>query len=84
VNAYIDTHRDKFGVEPICAVLQVAPSGYDAAKQRPPCRRRVRDGDLRVEIQRVFDDNYKVYGPRKVWRQLNREGIRVARCTVER
>ena len=84
MNAYIDAHRDQFGVEPICTVLQVAPSGYYAAKKRPPCRRRVRDDELRVHIARVHDENYSVYGPRKVWRQLNREGIVVARCTVER
>jgi putative transposase len=65
-------------------VLQVAPSTYYAAKQRQPCRRRLRDAELEVEIRRVFDANYQVYGARKVWRQLNREGINVARCTVER
>jgi len=73
-----------FGVEPICTVLQVAPSTYYAAKQRTPCRRRLRDAELTVEIRRVFDANFQVYGARKVWRQLNREGIKVARCTVER
>jgi putative transposase len=65
-------------------VLQFAPSTYYAAKRREPCRRRLRDQELVVEIHRVFDDNYSVYGARKVWRQLNRDGIRVARCTVER
>jgi len=64
--------------------LQFAPSTYYAAKRRRPCRRRLRDHELVLEIHRVFDDNYSVYGARKVWRQLNREGIRVARCTVER
>jgi len=73
-----------FGVEPICTVLEVAPSTYYAAKQRRPCRRRLRDAELEVEIRRVFDDNYQVYGARKIWRQLNRDGINVARCTVER
>ena len=73
-----------FGVEPICTVLEVAPSTYYAAKRRRPCRRRLRDAELKVEIRRVFDDNYQVYGARKIWRQLNREGINVARCTVER
>ena len=81
---YIDGHRDRFGVEPICEVLQVAPSTYYSAKKRPPCRRRVTDEKLKSEIKRVFDDNYAVYGARKVWRQLNREGVVVARCTVER
>jgi putative transposase len=65
-------------------VLQFAPSTYYAAKSRRPCRRRLRDQELTVEIHRVFDDNYSVYGARKIWRQLNREGITVARCTVER
>jgi putative transposase len=84
MNAYIDAHRDDYGVEPICTVLEIAPSSYYAAKSRPPCKRRLREAELRVEIQRVFDENFSVYGPRKVWRQLNREHIRVARCTVER
>lgn len=65
-------------------MLQFAPSTYYAAKRRQPCRRRLRDQELVVEIHRVFDGNYSVYGARKVWRQLNREGIQVARCTVER
>jgi putative transposase len=84
VVAYIDAHREVFGVEPICTVLQVAPSTYYAAKRRPVCRRRLRDAELTIEIRRVFDANYQVYGARKVWRQLNREGIGVARCTIER
>jgi putative transposase len=65
-------------------VLQFAPSTYYAAKARPPCDRRLRDRELVVEIYRVFEDNYSVYGARKVWHQLNREGMAVARCTVER
>ncbi len=81
---YISGHRQRFGVEPICEVLQVAPSTYYSAIKRPPCRRRITDEMLKPEIRRVFDDNYGVYGARKVWRQLNREGIVVARCTVER
>ena len=81
---YIEAHRKRFGVEPICEVLEIAPSTYYSAKARPPCRRRVTDEKLKVDIGRVFDDNYGVYGARKVWRQLNREGIVVARCTVER
>jgi putative transposase len=84
VIAYIDCHRERFGVEPICEVLRVAPSTYYAAKKRPPCERVRRDAELRGEIRRVFVDNYGVYGARKVWHQLNREGISVARCTVER
>ncbi len=82
--AYIDRHRERFGVEPICTVLRVAPSTYYAAKKRPSSRRARRDAVLRSEIGRVFADNYGVYGARKVWHQLNREGVSVARCTVER
>ena len=82
--AFIDAHRDRFGVEPICYVVQVAPSTYWSAKRRPPCARAVRDDQLCVEIARVHAENFAVYGADKVWAQLNREGIRVARCTVER
>jgi putative transposase len=83
--AYIDDRRAEFGVEPICDTLAVAPSTYYAAKRRPRCRRLVRDEELKPHIERVRAENYViVYGPRKVWRQLNREGIPVARCTVER
>jgi putative transposase len=80
----VDAHRDRFGVEPICRVLQVAPSSYYAAKDRRPCPRRVRDEALKVEIGRVHAANYGVYGARKMWRQLHRDGVPVARCTVER
>jgi putative transposase len=80
----IDQHRGRFGVEPICRVLQVPTSTYYAAKQRLPSQRQRRDEQLKVEIRRVWDDNYQVYGARKIWRQLHREGLRVARCTVER
>ena len=76
--AYVDANRERFGVEPICQVLEIAPSTYYSAKKRPPCRRKVRDEQL------MFEANYAVYGTRKVWHQLNREGIVVARCTVER
>ena len=86
---YITDHRERFGVEPICAVLPIAPSTYfrlraqqQNATKRPA--RATRDDELRVLIQRVYDENFGVYGPRKVWRQLRREGHRVARCTVER
>jgi putative transposase len=86
---FIDQHRDTYGVEPICAVLPIAPSTYFLHKlqQREPTtrsKRRQRDDDLRAAIQRVWDANEQVYGPRKVWKQLRREGVRVARCTVER
>jgi putative transposase len=80
----IDARRDRFGVEPICRVVGVPASTYYAAKRRPPSARRQRDGQLKGEIRRVFDDNSQVYGARKIWRQLRREGVRVARCTVGR
>jgi len=87
--AFIDTHRDCYGVEPICAVLPIAPSHYyqQKARQSNPAHlphRTRRDCFLQREIQRVWDENKQVYGAYKVWRQLNREGIGVARCTVER
>ncbi|MGD9796154.1 MAG: IS3 family transposase, partial [Acidimicrobiia bacterium] len=88
--AFIDAHKDsvvgglRWGVEPICEVLQVAPSSYYAARSRPKSRRAVRDEVLKVEIARVYGENNVVYGADKVWTQLNREDIRVARCTVER
>jgi putative transposase len=84
VIAYIDAHRAKFGVEPICRALQFAPRTYWAAKARPCSARATRDAELRPEIVRVHAENYAVYGADKVWAQLNREGQRVARCTVER
>jgi putative transposase len=87
--AFIDANRDRFGVEPICRVLtehgcKIAPNTYWVAKKRPLCARRVRDAELKTEIRRVWADNLEVYGADKVWTQLNREGIKVARCTVER
>jgi putative transposase len=86
---FIDDHRDVYGVEPICAVVPIAPSTYfrHKAQQEDPTRRSARaqrDDALRVAIQRVWDEQHQVYGPRKVWRQLRREGHRVARCTVRR
>jgi transposase InsO family protein len=82
--AYIDENKDRFGVEPICEHLPIAPSTYYEAKTRPPSARTVRDQGLKVEITRVHRANFGVYGARKVWHQLNREGISVARCTVQR
>jgi putative transposase len=82
--AYVDEFRGRFGVEPICEVLQFAPSTYYAATRRAPSARQVRDEELKLEIARVHEANYRVYGARKVWRQLNREGIAVGRCRVER
>lgn len=87
--AFIDDHREAYGVEPICRVLPIAPSTYHlhVAKRANPAKmsaRARRDETLKVEIKRVFEANYEVYGARKVWRQLQREGFDVARCTVER
>ena len=87
--AVIDEHREAYGVEPICKVLPIAPSTYHEhmARRADPSRmppRARRDAELQVEIQRVFDENLCVYGVRKVWRQLRREGVPVARCTVAR
>lgn len=87
--SFIDAHRAAHGVEPICAQLPIAPSTYyeQKARQADPARLpplAQRDIALSKEIQRVYIENFQVYGARKVWRQLGREGIRAARCTVER
>ena len=87
--AFIDDHRRTYGVEPICKVLPIAPSTYraHAAKQADPAKlsaRAKRDAIRKIEIRRVFAENFDVYGVRKVWRQLRREGEDIARCTVER
>ena len=86
---FVDAYRDEHGVEPVCRVLAIAPSTYHQPARRraqpataPP--RVQRDAGLMQEIRRVFDENFQVYGYRKVWRQLLREGHTVARCTVER
>ena len=88
MTAFIDAHRGDYGVEPICRVLPIAPSTYThAARQVDPelrPNRAWRDDALCNEIRRVWDENKQVYGVRKVWKQLRREGYRVARCTVER
>jgi transposase InsO family protein len=86
---FIDQHRAAYGVEPICRVLEIAPSGYHEHKAREadPTRRSARgqrDDALRGEIRRVHQANRSVYGARKVWRQLRRDGHDVARCTIER
>ncbi len=82
--SFITEHRERWGVEPICRVLQIAPSSYYAAVRRPPSARQRRDDELKLAIRRVWDAHRQVYGADKVWAQLNREGTRVARCTVER
>jgi putative transposase len=89
MKAFIDQHRDAYGVEPICRVLPIAPSTYreHAARKADPSRapaREQRDAVLREEIRRVWNANFQVYGVRKVWRQLSREGMNAARCTVAR
>ena len=86
---YIEEHKDRFGVEPICRQLQIAPSTYyelrarERDPERVPARHR-RDGQLCSQIQRVWQENFRAYGARKVWKQLNREQIPVAHCTVRR
>ncbi|PHP16712.1 IS3 family transposase [Sphingobium sp. IP1] len=89
MTAFIDEHRAEYGVELICRVLPIAPSTYHerVAQRRDPGRlsdRARRDQDLKPEVMRVFAENFGVYGVRKVWRQMNREGFAVARCTIER
>jgi transposase InsO family protein len=86
---FIDQHRDVYGVEPICAELPIAPSTYyeykarEADPDRLPARQ-VRDTEMKIEIRRVWEENFRVYGARKVWKQLNRERVRIAKCTTER
>ena len=87
--AFIGDHREAHGVEPICKVLPIAPSTYydHVARRRDPARlsaRAKRDMALKLEVRRVFEENFRVYSVRKAWRQLQREGFDVARCTVER
>jgi putative transposase len=86
---FIDQHRDVYGVEPICFELPIAPSTYyehkarEADPERLPARHR-QDTAMKIEIRRAWEENFRVYGARKVWKQLNREQIRIARCTTER
>ena len=89
MTSFVDENRADFGVEPICAELPIAPSVYYEHKRREReherrSARSRRDGELRTRIRRVWESNFGVYGARKVWRQLQREGVGVARCTVER
>ena len=84
MTAFIDERREEFGVEPICACLPIAPSSYYAARSRPPSARALHDAELIEQIRRVYKDSRRRYGPRKVWRELRRQGISTARCTVER
>ena len=86
---FIDKERETYGVEPICRVLPIAPSTYYEAKAREEdslrLTPRVRYDDvLRIEIRKIWEENFLAFGARKVWRQLKRDGFLVARCTVER
>src|SRR5688572_12431799 len=87
--AFIDDHREQFGVEPICRVLPIAPSTYfrHKAEQRDPTTRSARaqgDETLQAIIRRIWAENHQVYGPRKAWKQMGRENLRAARCRVRR
>ena len=82
--SFIDAHRDRFGVDPICRTLGVAPSTYYARKTRPPCRRALDDAALLEGIRVVHEQNYGVYGSRRVWKALGRQGVHAPRCRVER
>jgi putative transposase len=82
--SFITANKARWGVAPICRVLQVAPSSYYAATTRPPAARTIRDRELTAAIDRVWTEHFEVYGADKVWAQLKREGSRAARCTVER
>lgn len=84
MSAFIDAHRDRLGVEPICRELEVSASAYRARRTRPPSSRSLRDAFLLAQIRRVHEGSNGVYGQLKVWDELNDSGVRVARCTVER
>ena len=84
MSAFVDEHRACFGVEPICRTLEVSASAYYARATGERSARSLTDGRLLVEIRRVHGENYECYGSRRVWKQLLREGIEAARCTVER
>jgi putative transposase len=82
--SFVTANKDRWGVAPICRVLQLAPATYYTATTRPPSARKKRDEQLKPAIQRIWEENRRVYGADKVWAQLKREGQPVARCTVER
>ena len=84
MTTYIDEHKDSYGIEPICRTLAIAPSSYYAAKVRPPSARAVRDQELSADITRIHAEHFSVYGVRKAWRVLRREGIDVGRDQVGR
>lgn len=86
---FVDRHKDEHGVQPICDALretgaEIAPSTYYAAKTRPASARAVRDAELTTEITTMYEENYHVYGARKIWEEMGRAGHEVARCTIER
>ena len=80
----IDAQRDRFGVEPICRTLGIAPSTYYARKTRPPSPRAIEDAALLERIRAVHAQNYGAYGSRRVWKALRRQGVPAPRCRVER
>ncbi len=88
--SFIDANKGRrsgglrWGIEPICALLPIAPSTYHAARKAPPSARSISDAGLKPKIERVWEENLSVYGADKVWDQLNKDDVRVARCTVER
>ncbi len=84
MTTYIDEHRGSFGVEPICQTLEIAPSSYDAARVRPPSARALRDAERKLDIGRIHRANYAVYGARKLWHALRREGTLIGRDQVGR
>jgi putative transposase len=84
VSAFIDKHRERFGVEPACREIEVSASAYRARHTKPPSARTLRDRYLLGEIRRVHEYSFGIYGQFKIWDELNDEGIAVARCTVER
>jgi putative transposase len=89
MKAFIDDHRDVYGVEPVCKVLPIAPSTYYRHAARRAnlglrCARAKQDEELSIQIRQIWEANFQAYGARKVWRQLQREGKNIARCTVER
>ncbi|MGC8635350.1 MAG: IS3 family transposase, partial [Candidatus Limnocylindrales bacterium] len=84
MTTFIDAQRVSFGVEPICQVLEIAPSSYYAARSRPPSARSLRDAALQADIGRLHRANYAVYGARKLWHALRREGTLVGRDQVGR
>src|SRR3546814_799948 len=89
VMSFIDSHREELGIEPICRELAIAPSSYHehAARLADPAKRSARarrDDEIKQQIKRVHDDSSGLYGTRKVWHQMRREGATVAKCTIDR